>query len=281
MKLFISLLIASSLWATNHEALRVSQSPETADNCNFIVAAPRSGNHWIHNCIEILTKRGIYPLSGNYSLVNFGSTTPAAEDQDKPWVRTLVDGSPDRLYIYFNGNWVSPHAIQPSQLYIRWLWVGSVAALRSFDGGDGSSDAATPTTGAMWEIDATVDAKFLCTPGTFTNAGELAVDSSLTATGVAGEDQHTLTTAESPAHTHKCVDSETITNTELEPDAVIAYRRDEEGQRTNYWLKGDDTLTPNTGVTTSSGGGDPHNNLPPMYGIYLIKRTARVYYVAS
>jgi hypothetical protein len=224
-------------------------------------------------------------LPGNYNLVNYGSNTPSAEDQDKPWIRTNVDGSPDRVYVYFNGNWVAPHPVQPSQAHLRWLWVGSVVALRSFDGGDGSSDAPTPTTGAMWEVDTAVDAKFLCTPGTFATAGELAVNSSLTATGVAGADEHTLAVSETPAHTHKCVDSTTIltsdSGTEMEPDSVIAISRHAGSTTTrNYILrKGDGP--PDTGVTTSSGGGDPHNNLPPMYGIYLIKRTARTYYVAS
>jgi microcystin-dependent protein len=31
-------------------------------------------------------------------------------------------------------------------------------------------------------------------------------------------------------------------------------------------------------ATTSTGGDAPHNNLPPFYGVYFIKRTARVYY---
>jgi hypothetical protein len=219
-------------------------------------------------------------LPGNYNLVNYGSTTPASEDQDKPWIRTNVDGSPDRVYVYFNGNWVAPHAIQPSQLHLRWLWVGSVAALRSFDGGDGSSDSPTPTTGAMWEVDASVDAKFLCTPGTFTNAGELAVNGTLTATGVAGVDEHTLVVGETPAHTHQCVDAEAVSDAALAPGAILAGRRTA-GSSGSYFLRGDETLTPDSCTTSSTGGGEAHNNLPPMYGIYLIRRTARAYYVAS
>ena len=53
-------------------------------------------------------------MPGNYSLYNFGNTVPAVEDQDRPWLRTNADGSPDRLYVYFNGKWVAPHPVPAS-----------------------------------------------------------------------------------------------------------------------------------------------------------------------
>jgi microcystin-dependent protein len=70
---------------------------------------------------------------------------------------------------------------------------------------------------------------------------------------VGGEAEHTLTTAEMPAHTHgESISVPTIINGGLEAPASAA--------------------TPGTGTTGSAGGGDAHNNLQPYlpikYAVY-------------
>src|SRR6185503_15587642 len=60
-------------------------------------------------------------LPGNFSTFNYGNTTPPVDDQDKPWIRTNVDGSLDRLYVFFSGVWASPHP-SPKEGQERRMW---------------------------------------------------------------------------------------------------------------------------------------------------------------
>ena len=39
------------------------------------------------------------------ALVNYGNTTPTTDRTGLPWVRLNADGSPDGLYVYYQGNW--------------------------------------------------------------------------------------------------------------------------------------------------------------------------------
>ena len=89
-------------------------------------------------------------VNGNYSLFNFGNSTPSADDNDKPWIRT-VGGEPDRLYVYKNGYWLAKHP-SPASGKERRIWTGTDVELVDYDGG---SAATTPNEyqGPMWEVD--------------------------------------------------------------------------------------------------------------------------------
>lgn len=209
---------------------------------------------------------------GEYSTFNWGSSIPAAEDQNKPWIRMNVDGSPDGLYTFFNGVWCRPHPIAPSAPYYRALWFGSEANLRSFDGGDGSADAPTEFTGSMWEIDTAYPASFLCTAGTFAASGVLAVTGQATDTGVAGSDKHTMTVGELPSHNHEMIWDRQDTTGGGGQNNTVYDGTDNGGINDDISRYTEDTGGV-SGVTT------PHNNLPPFVGVYLIKRSARKYFV--
>jgi hypothetical protein len=227
--------------------------------------SPADWNDLLQQIAKVFTAHVV----GDYTTFNWGSSTPAAEDQNKPWVKLNVDGSPDGLYTFFNGVWCKPHAIAPSAPYYRALWFGSEAQLRSFDGGDGTSDAPTEFTGAMWELDTTYPASFLCTPGTFATAGVLAVTGQITDTGVAGSDKHTLDIGEIPSHSHE----------------MIWDRQDAAGgSQANCVYDGSDngsTVDDISRYTENTGGvatvTQAHNNLPPFIGVSLIMRSARKY----
>lgn len=223
-------------------------------------------------------------LSGTYNTFNYGNATPAAEDQDKPWFRTNADGSFDRIYAYINGAWLAKH-LYPAAGSYRGLWVGTVNDLKSFDGGDGTATATT-TTGPMWEVDSNFAAKFLVAPGTFDDSGTLDVATSTTDTSVSGADKVTMAFAEMPQHFHGVGSGLSLSNDDgafLRRDWLSLTNFD------SYIIAGN---TDNPSVTSINSGNmgstnaqsdstvatGAHNNLPPMYGVYVIKRTAREYY---
>jgi microcystin-dependent protein len=69
--------------------------------------------------------------------VNFGNTTPTADQQDRPWVRTNVDGSLDALYTFFAGGWYRKEPYLIGQVIMwnsntlpnpRWTWCDGTAS---------------------------------------------------------------------------------------------------------------------------------------------------------
>ena len=175
------------------------------------------------------------------SFFNFGPTYPAINNQIFPWLDQ--DGP---WWIYDQGG------------FDRRIFVGTTTDLLSYDGGDGTATATT-TTGPMWMVDTLFDARFPVGAGAFAASGAVAVLGTATSTSIVGEDQHTLTVPEIPAHTHNFFPLVTA-------DA------------NNGGANGVQYGTTANVATSSTGGGAAHNNLPPFYGVYFIKRTARVYY---
>ena len=83
----------------------------------------------------------------------------------------------------------------------------------------------------------------------------LAAGNTYAAGSTGGEAQHTLTVNEMPSHSHG-------------PTVIYSYP---DGNRTsNNWGDGKDVSI--TKVTT--GGSQPHNNMPPYLAVYMWKRTA-------
>ena len=221
-------------------------------------------------------------LPGNYSLFTFGNTTPAVDDQDKPWIRTNVDGSPDRIYVYFNGKWVSPHPITAGGNE-RKIWVGANdVTLWGYDGGDENDPGSvtpTATTGAMWEIDTAFNDRIPM--GVLPSTGQVT-----SALATAGALTVTLSEANLPAHFHYLfntqagTESDTGVNTSDSADRV---GDDWFGGNRQYGISGSDAATypASVGKSSSVGSGTAISIVPPVVGVYFIKRTARVYYVAA
>ena len=138
------------------------------------------------------------------------------------------------------------------------MFVGTTTDLLSYDGGDGTA-VAGDTFGPMWMVDTLFDARFPVGVGTFAASGAVAVKGTATATSIVGEDQHTLTIPEMPAHTHNFF------------PLVTADANNGGANGVQYGA------TANV-ATSSTGDGTSHNNLPPFYGVYFIKRTDRIYY---
>jgi hypothetical protein len=186
------------------------------------------------------------------SFFNFGPTYPAINNRIYPWL-----DENGQWWIYAQGVWLYKNPVAANG-YDRRMFVGTTTDLLSYDGGDGTA-VAGDTFGPMWMVDTLFDARFPVGVGTFAASGAVAVKGTATATSIVGEDQHTLTIPEMPAHTHNFF------------PLVTADANNGGANGVQYGA------TANV-ATSSTGDGTSHNNLPPFYGVYFIKRTDRIYY---
>ena len=205
------------------------------------------------------------------SFFNFGPTYPAINNRIYPWL-----DENGQWWIYDQGVWLRKNPVTAA--YERRIYVGTTTDLLSYDGGDGTA-IATTTTGPMWEVDTLFDARFPVGVGAFAASGAVAVNGTATATSIVGEDQHLLTTAEMPTHTHQ-VSIKTFGHGGNDGDRVAA-----DGGTSSPTLTNNVTVFPSStldpdvdAIAANTGGNAAHNNLPPFYGVYFIKRTIRVYY---
>lgn len=201
---------------------------------------------------------------------NTGSSTPGADYRGYPWLRDgATNPNEDGWFIWDAtlSRWIKPHAVPPGSS-VRWIWVGASSDVTTFDGGN--ANAVADADGPMWEVDSTADlaGKFLVTVGSFAASGDVAVNGIATSTGVSGEDKHTLTEAEIPAHTHQV-------------SAMQGLDIDESSNRTLAGTDGNADEFQDEIPSESTGDGTAHNNLPPFYGVFLIKRTARKFYAVE
>lgn len=191
------------------------------------------------------------------SFFNYGPTTPALNNQVYPWL-----DENGNWWVFSNGYWLRQHPIAAGSSERR-IYVGNTTDLQTYDGGN--TNAPSAWSGPMWEVDAAFAARFPVGVGAFAASGTVSVNGTTTSTAVAGEDQHTLVVSEIPSHSHSMTwdSQDTSGGNQLKtlyygPDANVV-----------------NDINKNTG---NSGGDAAHNNLPPFYGVYFIKRTTRVYY---
>jgi hypothetical protein len=187
-------------------------------------------------------------------------TAPTADDQDKLWIKTS-SGAPIRPYKFYNGAWSWPHPVPNDENRIQ-IYKGTAASIDTLDGGTaGTPDEAS---GPFWAIDPDLSAKFLVGVGT------LASGTAIAEGGTGGEENHTLVQAELPDHSHTFTVNEFNNWDSSNASAAQLLLGDQAIQTAN-------SSTPD--VSVSGGGSDEaHNNMPPYYGVYYIKRTARIYY---
>lgn len=191
------------------------------------------------------------------SFFNYGPTTPALNNQVYPWL-----DENGNWWIFQSGYWLRQHPIAAGSAERR-IYVGTTTDLQTYDGGN--TNAPSNWSGPMWEVDTLFEARFPVGAGTFAASGVVSVNGTTTSTAVAGEDKHTLVTSEMPKHSHTMTwDSQDTAG----------------GNQLKTLYLGPDANAFNDIVKSSgdAGGDAAHNNLPPFYGVYFIKRTARVYY---
>jgi microcystin-dependent protein len=206
------------------------------------------------------------------SFFNFGPTFPAINNRIYPWL-----DENGQWWIFDQGFWVYKNPVVAGS-YERRIFVGTTNDLLSYDGGDGTA-VAGDTSGPMWMVDTLLDARFPVGVGAFAASGSVAVLGTATSTSIVGEDQHLLTTAEMPTHTHQ-VSIKTFGHGGNDGDRVAA-----DGGTSSPTLTNNVTAFPSStldpdvdAIAANTGGNAAHNNLPPFYGVYFIKRTSRIYY---
>lgn len=207
-------------------------------------------------------------LDGSLKYI-ISETAPGADDQDKLWIK-LSGGAPVRQYVYYNGAWVWPHALPPNDSRLQ-IYKGSSADIDKLDGG--SAGAVGSATGPFWEIDTDLSGKFPLGVGTLPSG--TAVDSGTTG----GSETVTLTSDQLPDHEHLGEAYYRISGgTEPSDPSGLATNKfhENDGHTTNLT----NTFTIAGVVTTSTVGttGQAHTNMPPYYGVFFLKRTARQYY---
>lgn len=202
-----------------------------------------------------------------YSITVSTTNTGIIVSETKPvdttavWKRVVNNGGslyPTQDYIYVAGIWVSRHTLEPGSII---MWGNALPDFTTFDGGDGG--ALSIISGPMWSEVTELQARFPIGVGTLPSGTALA----LGATG--GEETHLLTTAEMPPHTHSLTDAAVVRgNINLDVGGV-------DSGATNTPL----TVTGETGGSGSPAVTSPHNNMPPYYTVYWLKRTIKQYFV--
>lgn len=205
-------------------------------------------------------------LSDDTNSIIVSDTQPDPNDRDKPWLKLQAPGGAPVIslpFIWYNGAWVARHPYPPEG-DVRILWVGTTVDLETFDGG--TAGTVGLRSGPMWEVDTDFAGRVPIGVGTI--PGRTLTPTSLTVGQEAGEAEHTQTIAEMPSHNHG------------PPSTQPATQIDRDAGNLGIGLDSTNTL-PNADQTwtATTGGGSPFNVLPPVRAIYLIKRTARIYYV--
>lgn len=196
------------------------------------------------------------------SKINIGNTEPAPADRGWPWFRLESDGTPDRVYIYANGQWLSRH---PDFVGKVVMWEGDIANIATLDGGE--AGAVSTTSGPFWERVTEMDARFPIGPGTLPSTTVVAVGDQ------GGEEKHSLTVAELAPHTHP------VEGSGFQDGATPSARK--------IIIDDEHNSSANNSVTESTGGSGtpaavvPHNTMPPYNAIWFIRRTQRIFYRGS
>lgn len=192
-----------------------------------------------------------FPLTqGTFS---YGNSVPAPDMQGFPWFRLNPDGSPDRWYVYFNGNWVANNPVAPNDVVAVRFFPGSYGDIATYDGGD--TNAPGVASGPMWGVvGQTIGGS--TDYGTYSGMFLLGGSASFLPGTTGGEAAVALTGDNNGQHQHTF-------NT---------------GTGGGSGFVADAGSASNTGTVNQSGLGTPHNNMPPYSSVYIIGRTSRIFY---
>lgn len=204
---------------------------------------------------------------------NYGPTAPAPEYEGYPWLRTT-----DMRWYLFSGNWISPNP-EPASGDSRRIWVGTLTgagSLQEYDGGEIA--AISDRTGPMWERDTDFDDRIPIGVGSLTDPTQAGVN--------AGAATHTLTEAEGATGVHTHAFGKYLTGAVgLNSTGNFTVPTYSSAVVQGISVTGGPDTTVNLFTLPSGAAGagvspTPFSILPPVRGVYLVKRSARIYYRA-
>jgi len=220
---------------------------------------------------DIISKASVSLSSSSFTIIVTSATVPALTDRDKLWYNT----NDNRIYAWTGGAWLHKHPYDPASLVRQW-WTGTLVQLQTFDGGDVA--AAGSASGPMWEEDTDYQGRLALHAGTLPTSG-----SSVTIGDEGGLDQITLTSENTPEHTHDGKGYVRIANgnqssdpSGLTDDGFHENSAHTHGSETNAF----DEIGIRT-TTINETHGEAFDSLNPYRAGIWIKRTSREYYKAS
>lgn len=183
------------------------------------------------------------------------TSTPTSSQRNFAWY------NPDTgRTLYWNSgvsSWVSTHPSTPSG-FERRLWEGTLLDLETYDGG--SSGAVGDAAGPMWEVDSNWTGRVPLGVGLVPSSDPAVT----TAVGDnVGEGSHVQTVAELAEHSH-----------------VVNLPSGGNDGSTYVWtaITNNNFTIPVTSET--AGSSSPMSLLQPSRAVYVIKRSARIYYIS-
>lgn len=209
--------------------------------------------------------------------VVLSATEPDPDDRDKLWIELDASSNPVRHWIFANGLWRWPHEVPAApNSHERRLWVGTEAELETYDGG--SAGTVSDVSGPFWEVDHDFDQRIPIGPGTLPDSGTV-----IAVGDEGGSDETTLTTDQMPEHSHLMFEEANSatglsgSSNAANKSATTTTNIDDDNDY-NIGTSGLEENFPATaGKTSDVGGGSTHDNMPPYRGVFLIKRTERIF----
>lgn len=200
--------------------------------------------------IPIMVQYMFARLSGNE--INTGSSTPAAEDRDKPWFRTNSDGTDDGWWTFYNGFWIQKH---PSPVGLVAMYEGAAADIETFDGGE--AGVITNITGAFWEPVTEMAARSPMHPGTLESGTVVNIGDNI------GQEKIVMAIGNLIEHTHD----------------ITTFTSGATGGDGGKILNEPDPGTEGVVATEPTGEAEPEgmDNIQPTRAIWFIRRTGRLY----
>lgn len=229
------------------------------------------------------------PTGVGYTIKVSDTAPSAAERSTTLWMplsKAFPGGEPadGKVFYYQGGYWTCPHPVPPSSVFRRVVAAGNEASVWLLDGGDGddpSSTAPTDYTGAMWEVDHNFDGQTLMGVGTIGD-GSGAITESLIATDIGQTNgEVALGTDNLPEHRHESgvpytdtVQEPPYGETPITEAHTLAFTTVATGGSGNA-----NAYTQYTGFDSSDI--TKVNIIQPSRGIWVVKRTARKFWVVS